>query len=121
VLLLETIGLSPKADLIAGLLSHGEKQRLEIGMLVAQSPELLLVDEPVAGLTDEETEEVGNLLIELAKNHSVIVIEHDMEFVRQIAQQVTVLHEGTVLCEGRMEQVQADPRVIAVYLGSEEH
>jgi urea transport system ATP-binding protein len=121
VLLLETIGLSPKADLIAGLLSHGEKQRLEIGMLVAQSPELLLVDEPVAGLTDEETAEVGNLLLKLAENHSVIVIEHDMEFVRQIAQQVTVLHEGTVLCEGRMEQVQADPRVIAVYLGSEEH
>jgi urea transport system ATP-binding protein len=121
VLLLETIGLTPKADLVAGMLSHGEKQRLEIGMLVAQSPELLLVDEPVAGLTDEETAEVGDLLIELAKKHSVIVIEHDMEFVRQIAQQVTVLHEGTVLCEGRMEQVQTDPRVIAVYLGSEEH
>jgi urea transport system ATP-binding protein len=121
VLLLDTIGLSPKADLLAELLSHGEKQRLEIGMLVAQSPELLLVDEPVAGLTDEETVEVGNLLLKLAENHSVIVIEHDMEFVRQIAQQVTVLHEGTVLCEGRMEQVQNDPRVIAVYLGSEEH
>jgi urea transport system ATP-binding protein len=121
VLLLDTIGLSPKADLSAELLSHGEKQRLEIGMLVAQSPELLLVDEPVAGLTDEETAEVGNLLLKLAENHSVIVIEHDMEFVRQIAQQVTVLHEGTVLCEGRMEQVQNDPRVIAVYLGSEEH
>jgi urea transport system ATP-binding protein len=121
VLLSETIGLSPKADLAAGLLSHGEKQRLEIGMLVAQSPELLLVDEPVAGLTDEETAEVGNLLLRLAESHSVIVIEHDMEFVRQIAQQVTVLHEGTVLCEGRMDQVQNDPRVIAVYLGSEEH
>jgi urea transport system ATP-binding protein len=121
VLLLDTIGLSSKADLSAELLSHGEKQRLEIGMLVAQSPELLLVDEPVAGLTDEETAEVGNLLLKLAENHSVIVIEHDMEFVRQIAQQVTVLHEGTVLCEGRMEQVQNDPRVIAVYLGSEEH
>ncbi len=121
VLLLETIGLTPKANLIAGLLSHGEKQRLEIGMLVAQSPELLLVDEPVAGLTDEETAQVGNLLIELAQTYSVIVIEHDMEFVRQIAQQVTVLHEGTVLCEGRMEQVQTDPRVIAVYLGTEEN
>jgi urea transport system ATP-binding protein len=121
VLLLETVGLTPKANLIAGLLSHGEKQRLEIGMLVAQSPELLLVDEPVAGLTDEETAQVGNLLIELAQTYSVIVIEHDMEFVRQIAQQVTVLHEGTVLCEGRMEQVQTDPRVIAVYLGTEEH
>jgi urea transport system ATP-binding protein len=121
VLLLETIGLSHKANLAAELLSHGEKQRLEIGMLVAQSPELLLVDEPVAGLTDEETAEVGNLLLKLAENHSVIVIEHDMEFVRQIARQVTVLHEGTVLCEGSMEQVQNDPRVIAVYLGSEEH
>ena len=121
VLLLETIGLSLKADLVAGLLSHGEKQRLEIGMLVAQSPELLLVDEPVAGLTDEETKEVGKLLIKLAENHSVIVIEHDMEFVRQIAQQVTVLHQGTVLCEGRMEEIQSDPRVIEVYLGSEEH
>jgi urea transport system ATP-binding protein len=120
VLLLETIGLTPKANLRAELLSHGEKQRLEIGMLVAQSPELLLVDEPVAGLTDEETAEVGNLLLRLAENHSVIVIEHDMEFVRQIAQQVTVLHEGTVLCEGLMEQVQTDARVIEVYLGREE-
>jgi urea transport system ATP-binding protein len=120
VLLLDTIGLTAKADLLAALLSHGEKQRLEIGMLVAQSPELLLVDEPVAGLTDEETTEVGDLLLQLAKTHSVIVIEHDMEFVRQIAQQVTVLHEGTVLCEGDMDTVQTDPRVIAVYLGSEE-
>jgi urea transport system ATP-binding protein len=119
-ILLDTIGLTAKADLNAALLSHGEKQRLEIGMLVAQSPELLLVDEPVAGLTDEETAEVGSLLLRLAQNHSVIVIEHDMEFVRQIAQQVTVLHEGTVLCEGRMDQVQIDPRVIAVYLGTEE-
>jgi urea transport system ATP-binding protein len=118
--LLETIGLTANADRSAGLLAHGEKQRLEIGMLVAQSPDLLLVDEPVAGLTDEETEKVGALLIELAATHSVIVIEHDMEFVRQIAQQVTVLHEGTVLCEGNMHQVQTDPRVIAVYLGTEE-
>jgi urea transport system ATP-binding protein len=121
ILLLDTIGLAPKADRPAALLSHGEKQRLEIGMLVAQSPDLLLVDEPVAGLTDEETAEVGALLLKLAENHSVIVIEHDMEFVRQIAQQVTVLHEGTVLCEGSMDEVQNDPRVIAVYLGSEEH
>ncbi len=120
VLLLDTVGLAAKSDLLAALLSHGEKQRLEIGMLVAQSPELLLVDEPVAGLTDEETAEVGDLLLQLAKTHSVIVIEHDMEFVRQIAQQVTVLHEGTVLCEGDMDTVQTDPRVIAVYLGSEE-
>lgn len=121
VLLLNTIGLNAKADRPAALLSHGEKQRLEIGMLVAQSPDLLLVDEPVAGLTDEETAEVGALLLKLAAEHSVIVIEHDMEFVRQIAQQVTVLHEGTVLCEGNMDEVQNDPRVIAVYLGSEDH
>ncbi len=117
--LLETINLTAKADLKAALLSHGEKQRLEIGMLVAQSPDLLLVDEPVAGLTDEETENVGNLLLALAESHSIIVIEHDMEFVRQIARKVTVLHQGTVLCEGNIEEVQNDPRVIEVYLGSE--
>ena len=117
--LLETIGLDPKADIPAALLSHGEKQWLEIGMLVAQSPDLLLVDEPVAGLTDEETEQTGNLLMSLAESHSIIVIEHDMEFVRQIARQVTVLHEGAVLCEGTMDEVQNDPRVIEVYLGQE--
>lgn len=115
--LLETIGLVMKADIPSALLSHGEKQWLEIGMLVAQSPDLLLVDEPVAGMTDEETERTGELLIALAESHSVIVIEHDMEFVRQIARQVTVLHEGSVLCEGTMDQVQNDPRVIEVYLG----
>lgn len=119
--LLETVGLTARADLPAALLSHGEKQRLEIGMLVAQSPDLLLVDEPVAGLTDEETENVGNLLLALAQHHSIIVIEHDMEFVRQIAQdQVTVLHQGSVLCEGSMDEVQHDPRVIEVYLGKQE-
>jgi urea transport system ATP-binding protein len=117
--LLETIGLIAKADLQAAFLAHGEKQRLEIGMLVAQSPDLLLVDEPVAGLTDEETENVGNLLISLAESHSIIVIEHDMEFVRQIARNVTVLHQGSVLCEGIMDEVQNDPRVIEVYLGVE--
>jgi urea transport system ATP-binding protein len=90
-------------------------------MLVAQSPDLLLVDEPVAGLTDEETEKTGQLLMSLAESHSIVVIEHDMEFVRQIARQVTVLHEGTVLCEGTMDQVQNDPRVIEVYLGQETH
>jgi urea transport system ATP-binding protein len=115
--LLETVGLTAKADLSASLLSHGEKQRLEIGMLVAQSPDLLLVDEPVAGLTDEETENVGSLLLALAESHSIIVIEHDMEFVRQIARKVTVLHQGSVLCEGTMDQVQNDPKVIEVYLG----
>lgn len=115
--LLETIGLITKADIPAELLSHGEKQRLEIGMLVAQSPDLLLVDEPVAGLTDEETEKVGELLLALAESHSIMVIEHDMEFVRQIARKVTVLHQGSVLCEGSMDEVQNDPRVIEVYLG----
>ncbi|HEY9768084.1 MAG TPA: urea ABC transporter ATP-binding protein UrtD [Coleofasciculaceae cyanobacterium] len=116
--LLETIGLDTKANLLANLLSHGEKQRLEIGMLVAQSPDLLLVDEPAAGLTDEETENVGALLLSLAQSHSIVAIEHDMEFVRQIANdKVTVLHQGTLLCEGKMEQVQNDPRVIEVYLG----
>ena len=115
--LLETVGLVAKANLPAALLSHGEKQRLEIGMLVAQSPDLLLVDEPVAGLTDEETENVGALLLALAQSHSIVVIEHDMEFVRQIARQVTVLHQGSVLCEGTMDQVQNDPKVIEVYLG----
>ncbi|MEH1839710.1 MAG: urea ABC transporter ATP-binding protein UrtD [Nostoc sp.] len=118
--LLETIGLTPKADIRAGLLSHGEKQRLEIGMLVAQSPDLLLVDEPVAGLTDEETYNIGELLLALAQSHSILVIEHDMEFVRQIAQKVTVLHEGSVLCEGNFEEVQNDSRVIEVYLGKQE-
>ncbi len=115
--LLETIGLVGKADIKAAFLSHGEKQRLEIGMLVAQSPELLLIDEPVAGLTDEETENIGSILLNLAASHSIIVIEHDMEFVRQIAKKVTVLHQGSVLCEGNMDEVQHDPRVIEVYLG----
>ncbi|QMS87983.1 urea ABC transporter ATP-binding protein UrtD [Nostoc edaphicum CCNP1411] len=118
--LLETIGLTPKADIRAALLSHGEKQRLEIGMLVAQSPDLLLVDEPVAGLTDEETYNIGELLLALAQSHSILVIEHDMEFVRQIAKKVTVLHEGSVLCEGNFEEIQNDSRVIEVYLGKQE-
>lgn len=116
--LLETIGLEAKANAPATLLSHGEKQRLEIGMLVAQSPDLLLVDEPAAGLTDEETENVGSLLLALAESHSIIAIEHDMEFVRQIANdRVTVLHEGSVLCEGTMDEVQNNSRVVEVYLG----
>lgn len=115
--LLETIGLIAKAEMAAGLLSHGEKQWLEIGMLLAQSPQLLLLDEPVAGLTDEETYHTGELLKALAGEYSILVIEHDMEFVRQIAQTVTVLHEGHRLCEGTMAEVQADPQVIEVYLG----
>ncbi len=118
--LLETIGLIASADIPAAKLSHGEKQRLEIGMLVAQSPDLLLVDEPVAGLTDEETQNIADLLLALAQSHSILVIEHDMEFVRQIARKVTVLHEGSVLCEGSIEEVQNDPRVIEVYLGQME-
>jgi urea transport system ATP-binding protein len=114
---LETIGLSSKAGTKAGSLSHGQKQWLEIGMLLAQDPKVLLVDEPAAGMTDEETRETGELLMSLAGKHSIIVIEHDMVFVRQIARKVTVLHQGTVLCEGSVDQVQNDERVIEVYLG----
>jgi urea transport system ATP-binding protein len=115
--LLELIGLSDKAQMKAGTLSHGQKQWLEIGMLLAQDPKLLLVDEPAAGMTDEETARTGELLVSLAGRHSIIVIEHDMTFVRQIARKVTVLHQGTVLCEGTVDQVQADERVLEVYLG----
>ena len=117
--LLKIIGLTSKANIKSDFLSHGEKQRLEIGMLVAQSPDLLLVDEPVAGLTDEETYNIAQLLLMLAESHSILVIEHDMEFVRQIARKVTVLHEGSVLCEGTIDEVQNDPRVIEVYLGQQ--
>ena len=114
---LATVGLADKAARPAGALSHGEKQWLEIGMVIAQDPELLLVDEPVAGMTDEETARTGQLLESIAADRSVLVIEHDMEFVRQIARKVTVLHQGTVLCEGPVDQVQADPRVLEVYIG----
>jgi urea transport system ATP-binding protein len=114
---LKTVGLLERADVKAGSLSHGQKQWLEIGMLLAQNPKLLLVDEPAAGMTDEETARTGELLISLAGKHSVVVIEHDMTFVRQIARKVTVLHQGTVLCEGTVDEVQNDERVIEVYLG----
>jgi len=114
---LATVGLADKAGLLAGVLAHGEKQWLEIAMVMAQDPELLLVDEPVAGMTDEETARTGQLLESIAAERSVLVIEHDMEFVRQIARTVTVLHQGTVLCEGPVDQVQSDPRVVEVYLG----
>jgi urea transport system ATP-binding protein len=114
---LDTVGLGAKGGAPAGALSHGEKQWLEIGMVMAQDPELLLVDEPVAGLTDEETARTGELLLSIAAERSVLVIEHDMEFVRQIARTVTVLHQGGLLCEGGVEQVQRDPRVLDVYLG----
>jgi urea transport system ATP-binding protein len=114
---LDSVGLGAKGGAPAGALSHGEKQWLEIAMVMAQDPELLLVDEPVAGLTDEETTRTGELLLSIAAERSVLVIEHDMAFVRQIAHTVTVLHQGTVLCEGPVEQVQQDPRVLEVYLG----
>ncbi len=115
---LSTTGLMPFRHSIAGTLSHGQKQWLEIGMLLMQDPELLLVDEPVAGMTPQETERTAELLLSLAGRHSVIVVEHDMEFVRSIASRVTVLHEGRVLAEGDMDVVQNDPRVIEVYLGA---
>jgi urea transport system ATP-binding protein len=114
---LKTVGLSDRTEWKAGALSHGQKQWLEIGMLLAQNPRLLLVDEPAAGMTDEETARTGELLMSLAGRHSIIVIEHDMVFVRQIARTVSVLHQGSLLCEGTVDQVQADERVIEVYLG----
>jgi len=114
---LETIGLAAHADERAGGLSHGEKQWLEIGMVIVQDAELLLVDEPVAGMTDEETDKTGRLLQGVAQERAVLVIEHDMEFVRSIARTVTVLHEGSVLCEGPVDQIQSDERVMEVYLG----
>lgn len=117
--ILETTRLTESAQRKAGILAHGQKQWLEIGMLLAQEARLLLVDEPAAGMTDEETYRTGELLLSLAGKHTIIVIEHDMTFVRQISRgrKVTVLHQGHVLCEGPVEQVQADERVIEVYLG----
>lgn len=117
--ILQTIGLAAKAQRLAGTLAHGEKQWLELGMLMAQDPELLLVDEPVAGMTPKESERTGELLMAMAQRHALLVIEHDMTFVRQIAQTVTVLDAGQVLCEGTVEAVQNDARVIEVYLGQD--
>lgn len=114
---LETIMLTDKRGETAANLSHGQKQWLEIGMLLMQEPELLLVDEPVAGMTDSETEQTAKLLRSIATDRSVVVVEHDMEFVRNLDCKVTVLHEGSVLAEGRLDHVQKDPRVIEVYLG----
>jgi urea transport system ATP-binding protein len=114
---LSLIQLREHASRPAGLLSHGQKQWLEIGMLLMQEPRLLLLDEPVAGMTDEETTRTAELCQSLAGRHSVVVVEHDMDFIAQIARTVTVLHEGSVLAEGPMDIVQADPRVIEVYLG----
>ena len=118
--LMAIVNLQSKADQQAGFLSHGQKQWLEIAMLVGQDPDLLLVDEPVAGLTDEETALTADLLKSLAGDHTVLVIEHDMEFIRLLDSPVTVLHQGHVLCEGSMDQVQQDPRVVEVYLGTTE-
>jgi urea transport system ATP-binding protein len=118
--LMSIVNLQKRADWLAGALSHGQKQWLEIAMLVGQDPDLLLVDEPVAGLTDEETDLTADLLKSLAGDHTVLVIEHDMEFIRRLDSPVTVLHQGHVLCEGTMDQVQVDPRVIEVYLGTTE-
>ncbi|MEM8868093.1 MAG: urea ABC transporter ATP-binding protein UrtD [Verrucomicrobiota bacterium] len=114
---LQTVRLDGRKDDLAGSLSHGQKQWLEIGMLLAQDPRILLIDEPAAGMSDEETERTGELLLSLEKKHSLIVIEHDMEFIRQIARKVTVLHQGHVLKDGSFEHVKSDPEVIEVYLG----
>jgi urea transport system ATP-binding protein len=117
--ILKTINLGARRDPTAGALAHGQKQWLEIGMLLAQDAKLLLVDEPAAGMTDEETAKTGELLLSLAGKHTIVVIEHDMVFVRQISagRKVTVLHQGSVLCEGPVDQVQSNEKVIEVYLG----
>ena len=115
--ILATTRLADHRSRIAGSLSHGQKQWLEIGMLLAQDPKLLLVDEPVAGMTDAETAATAELLRDIARDHSVIVVEHDMAFVRELGVKVTVLHEGAVLADGSLDQVSADPRVVEVYLG----
>jgi len=115
--ILNTIGLAGHSRRAAGLLSHGQKQWLEIGMLIAQDPKLLLVDEPVAGMSDAETMATAELLKEIAKDHTLIVVEHDMEFVRRLGVKVTVLHEGSVLAEGGIDEVSANERVVEVYLG----
>ena len=118
--ILQLVHLLPEAARTAGLLSHGQKQWLEIGMLLAQAPTLLLLDEPVAGMTDEETERTAELFLSLAGKHSLVVVEHDMKFVDMLTQghrKVTVLHEGSVLAEGTLAEVQANAQVIDVYLG----
>jgi urea transport system ATP-binding protein len=115
--ILKTIRLSAVRERIAGSLSHGQKQWLEIGMLLAQDPKLLLVDEPVAGMTDAETQQTAELLKEINRTRTVLVVEHDMKFVRELAVKVTVLHEGSVIAEGSIDQVSANERVIEVYLG----
>jgi urea transport system ATP-binding protein len=115
--ILATIRLEARRTDLAANLSHGQKQWLEIGMLLAQDPKLLLVDEPVAGMTDAETEETARLLKDIARTHSVVVVEHDMHFVRELGVKVTCLHEGSVLSEGTLDHVSSDERVVEVYLG----
>lgn len=115
--ILDLVGLAEKAEDLAGSLSHGQKQWLEIGMLIIQEPELLLVDEPAAGMTDHETELTARLLRDISGERSVVVVEHDMEFIKALDCHVTVLHEGHQLAEGTLERVQKDERVIEVYLG----
>jgi urea transport system ATP-binding protein len=115
--ILETIQLAPEASRLAGLLSHGQKQWLEIGMLLMQEPQLLLLDEPVAGMTDDETMRSAELFLTLAGDYTLVVVEHDMDFVAKIADRVTVLHEGRVLAEGSMRHVQENEQVIEVFLG----
>ena len=115
--ILQTVRLEARRNVRAGYLSHGQKQWLEIGMLLAQEPKLLLVDEPAAGMTDSETAATADLLKEIAREKSVVVVEHDMAFVRALGVKVTVLHEGSVISEGTIDHVSADPRVIEVYLG----
>jgi urea transport system ATP-binding protein len=115
--ILGTIGLTTKAHKEAGILAHGEKQWLELGMLMAQDPELMLIDEPVAGMTPRESEKTGELLMAMSRKHTLLVIDHDMTFVRQIAGKVTVLHEGKLLSQGTIREVQENPKVIEVYLG----
>jgi urea transport system ATP-binding protein len=114
---LELIGLADESGRLAGALSHGQKQWLEIGMLLMQNPLLLLVDEPAAGMTHQEMDRTVSLLTSLVPEHSVVVVEHDMDFVRALDSRVTVLHQGSVLAEGGMDQVQNDPKVVEVYLG----
>ena len=115
--ILGIIGLTHKANYPAAILAHGEKQWLELGMLLAQDPELLLIDEPVAGMTPRESERTGDLLLSMARKHTLLVIDHDMTFVRQIASRVTVLHEGQLLSQGTVGEMQRNPKVIEVYLG----
>lgn len=114
---LETVRLTDSCNRLAGSLSHGQKQWLEIGMLLAQDPKLLLIDEPVAGMTDAETHQTAELLKQINRDHTVMVVEHDMSFVRALGVKVTCLHEGTVLAEGTIDQVSSNERVIEVYLG----